>query len=334
MKRFLRASVGALGQLFFNARVPVSLTLALTNRCNQACRYCDIWNDSSDEMTTEQWESVLRDFRQLGTFRVSFTGGEALLRSDLPYLLDVSRRLGLWTSLNTNGWLLPEYWSQISRNLHMLVVSLDGPQEIHDRYCGRPGSHKRVMQSIRLARSSGIPVASITVLDDGNASYLPWILDLSRREGFLVYVQPRHHHCFVASARFQNVSPTTMRKAASTLLAFRSQGFPVGSSSSFLKGLARGAPFPSGCRDCAAGRFFATILPDGRLIPCHLTRDRAPRTSLVHCDAGKAWGGLRAPDDGPGCLIAPYQEMNLMFHGDLSSVSNALRQMIPSGPPR
>ena len=78
-------------------RIPLSVHLGLTNRCNNRCRYCDFYKrPREDEWTTEALFKVLEEMKRAGTRRVQFTGGEPMLRSDLGEVLAKARSLGFF----------------------------------------------------------------------------------------------------------------------------------------------------------------------------------------------------------------------------------------------
>jgi radical SAM protein with 4Fe4S-binding SPASM domain len=88
------------------------LDVELTERCNNDCIHCCInlpENDpaaSSRELTTTEWQDILRQAADLGMLKVRFTGGEPLLRGDFPDLYLYARRLGLRVLLFTNARLI------------------------------------------------------------------------------------------------------------------------------------------------------------------------------------------------------------------------------------
>ncbi|HOU53434.1 MAG TPA: radical SAM protein [Myxococcota bacterium] len=316
----------ALWQWIRYRRVPLSVTFVLTNRCNQTCSYCDIRTDRSMEMSTDAWIAALQEFHSLGLVRASFSGGEVLLRADLSRILSEARSLGMTTSINTNGSLLADRWPEIAPWLDMLVLSLDGPREVHDARCGRRGSFDRVLEAIRLARRSGVPVATIFVADRDNLATLPFVMEMGAREGFFVYVQPRHASCFSVDQGLGDLDSDFLQHLGHMLERARRLGLPIGASRSFVATLLDPEQVPS-CRACAAGNFFATVLPDGELIPCHLTRREHPRDLVAQGGVEKAWRSLAHPWTGRGCLIAPYQELNRMFHLDPEAIRSALMRL-------
>ena len=88
------------------------LDIELTERCNNACRHCFINLPRADrraiekELSTVEWQGILRQASDLGALSVRFTGGEPLLRPDFSELYLFARRLGLRVKIFTNARLI------------------------------------------------------------------------------------------------------------------------------------------------------------------------------------------------------------------------------------
>lgn len=126
------------------------IILEVTGKCNMRCRYC-IYNDhyiyqrsfNKKDMTKDIAKKAIDYINEHGSENVSITfyGGEPLINFDLikwsiEYALSIIKNKKITFSLTTNLTLITDeiadYLSSIP-NL-FLVVSLDGPKEIHDSY--------------------------------------------------------------------------------------------------------------------------------------------------------------------------------------------------------
>lgn len=110
-----------------------SLRISVTDRCNLRCHYCMpeaeyVWLPRASLLSFEEIGRLARLFASLGAARVRLTGGEPLLRRDLPELV---RRLHAQPdvgdlALTTNGLLLPRFATALrAAGLGRLTVSLD-----------------------------------------------------------------------------------------------------------------------------------------------------------------------------------------------------------------
>ena len=93
-----------------NAPRPYALLAEVTYRCPLHCPYCSnpakLRNDR--ELTTDEWRRVLHEAAELGVLQVGFSGGEPLVRQDLPELIQSARATKLYTNLITSGVGLDE----------------------------------------------------------------------------------------------------------------------------------------------------------------------------------------------------------------------------------
>ena len=313
--------------------LPFSITFILTHRCNFRCDYCDIPDAAGDELTASELTAAIDELHGAGMARASFSGGEALLRPDAIEIIRHARQRGLSTSLNTNGWLAGERLDELAAVLDLLVLSLDGPEPIHDLVRRRRGSYARVLQLVDGARARGLPVATITVLSAANLEVVDEVLGLAREHGFWAYFQPAYSDCFDHRRGLDPaLGPRLYADLAHRLGEARRAGLPVGASPGYLDRLARG-PIFGDCGSCHAGRYFATVMPDGVMVPCHLSSTDHVYPNGRAIGFARAFAELPRPAPGPGCAISPYQESDLIFHLDPRAIAAALLRLRAPRPP-
>ena len=104
----------------------------VTRRCNLHCAHC--YTDSFDrdyegELTTEEAKAVIDDLAAFGAPVILFSGGEPLLRPDLPELVERAQSRGIRSVISTNGTLLIHAVAQELKDLGVsyVGVSIDGP---------------------------------------------------------------------------------------------------------------------------------------------------------------------------------------------------------------
>jgi MoaA/NifB/PqqE/SkfB family radical SAM enzyme len=116
-------------------------------------------------LTTVDLKSVIDAAKRLGVLEVIFSGGEPLLRPDMPELVRYAHDAGLLIRLNTNGLLLTrECAAELRRaGVTQCAVSIDDANpEIHDRLRGLPGLHKKATEGVRILREFNIPCQILT----------------------------------------------------------------------------------------------------------------------------------------------------------------------------
>lgn len=309
--------------------LPYSITFILTHRCNFQCDYCDIPAAAAEEMSTEEFRGAIDELAAAGMARASFSGGEALIRADALDIIEHAHGRGLLTSLNTNGWFTLRHIHKLARVLNMLVLSLDGPENAHDLVRKKRGSYARVIDAIEQARSLGLAVATITVLSHANLHVIDDVLKLADQYGFWAYFQPAYSDCFTHTNGLDPVINTiVLENLAADLRKRQADGHNVGASPAFLDRLGRGPQFGD-CAACTAGRYFATVMPDGSVVPCHLVSREHKYPNGRSMGFAKAFEMLPHPAYGPGCAISPYQESDLIFSMDAQAIRAAFIRLLP-----
>lgn len=172
--------------------LPVLSELALTYRCNLACRFCYascgcIRNDLFSEMTTGQVKTVIGIIREEAAVpSISFTGGEPCLRKDLTEIVRFAKSLDMWTNLITNGTLIDSALAKDLKDagLDSGQVSLEAADPgLHDRITGGPGSYWKTLKGIENLRKAGIRVHTNTTISGLNKNYLIELVGLVKELG-------------------------------------------------------------------------------------------------------------------------------------------------------
>lgn len=156
------------------------LRISVTDRCSFRCPYCmprEVFGPSypflrdPQLMTTEEIVRIARAFVELGVAKIRLTGGEPLLRADLP---EIVRRLKTDlrvpdVAVTTNGWLLEKYAPALrAAGLDRLNVSLDAlDPAISGRMNGLGFPPDRVLRAIDTAVALGLPVKINMVVQRG-----------------------------------------------------------------------------------------------------------------------------------------------------------------------
>jgi len=136
-----------------------NLRVSVTDRCNLRCSYCMpepeyVWLPREDILQFEELERLVDVFLDLGVDKVRLTGGEPLLRRELPALVGrlASRPRIRDLALTTNGVLLADHASPLrAAGLHRLTVSLDTLQPARFRDLTRSNDLPRVLEGIAVA---------------------------------------------------------------------------------------------------------------------------------------------------------------------------------------
>lgn len=173
------------------------LRISVTDRCNFRCTYCmpkEVFGAGypflrdPQLMSLTELTAIVRAFCHLGVEKVRLTGGEPLLRSDVPDLIRaLKQELGLKdVALTTNGWLLEKLAPALSAaGLNRLNVSVDSLDDVTaGKLNGLGFSMSRVLRGIDAAAALGIPVKINCVVQRGiNDHELPALCEYFRARG-------------------------------------------------------------------------------------------------------------------------------------------------------
>ncbi|HXC50013.1 MAG TPA: radical SAM protein [Candidatus Limnocylindrales bacterium] len=157
----------------------VGANLFVTQRCNLRCIYCSSPLRRTPELTTAQWTGIIGELAGLGCRRLTFLGGEPLLRADLAELIASARSHGMSTVVTSNGLLVPHRIDSL-REVDTLVLSLDAPGPANDDVRGK-GVFAAVESAIEAARVHHLPVKLNAVLSAVTAPHLDELLAFTER---------------------------------------------------------------------------------------------------------------------------------------------------------
>ena len=252
-----------------------SLRVSVTDRCNLRCRYCMpeqdyVWLPKQSILTFEEIARLVGIFTSLGVDKVRLTGGEPLLRHDLPTLTAMlASNPGVRDlALTTNGVLLAKQAAALKQaGLGRVTVSLDTLRTDRMRELARTDRHGDVIEGIRAARTAGLPLKLNTVVIRGvNEDELIDLVEFARAHEaevrFIEYmdvggatgwsaeqVVSQREILEVLSARYGAITPVTTQDPSAPAERFR---LPDGTTFGIVASTT--VPF---CRACDRSRLTA-----------------------------------------------------------------------------
>lgn len=155
-------------------RVPI-LILFPHERCNCRCLMCDIWKTTGrNQLSPDEVRSWSAEWRRFGVRRVVLSGGEPLLHPGFVPVCEALRDAGVRTTLLSTGLLLERNASDVARLVDDVIVSLDGPREIHDAIRRVPGAFDRLADGVKALADAapGLPVSARSTVQRANAPHL------------------------------------------------------------------------------------------------------------------------------------------------------------------
>ena len=233
----------------------------VTLRCNATCEFCQIWHNPEHQEIGEAGNlsgEILAGLKKEGVKDLKITGGEPLLREDLPEILKTAKELGFQIELTTNGILYAEKSRALNKLADKIFFSLDYPiAGEHDRSRGTECFHL-VMQNIKLAQSLGEKAIINFTLTRDSVRFLPEMIDLAERLKVGINLNPVYS--FFGTQGFERNTFSYIRYFARGKRAFLNLAM-----FEFLKSGGNRVFLPR----CRASETVITLLPDGRRVsPC------------------------------------------------------------------
>lgn len=171
------------------AAPPMVVNVLITSRCNMKCAMCsatDLRERNYREMSPDD---LARIARQARAFRPSFFmgGGEPFARDDIVELIAAVKEQGHPLGVVTNGLRLDEDRGRRLQEVGLdhLMVSLHGPEAVHDTITGVPGAFRRVTENLEaFCRIKGPTRVMLNfVLSTDNVEHMSDLVDLGKKIG-------------------------------------------------------------------------------------------------------------------------------------------------------
>ncbi|WP_455363647.1 radical SAM protein [[Eubacterium] cellulosolvens] len=166
---------------------PSTVDIFLTRACNLKCSHCFSQGGRplKDELSFEEWISVLNQLEDLGVLQLRLNGGEPFMRRRIHDILSYLKDIRCFKVIITNGTMLDE------KAIDALVdsditptVSLDGPTaRVHDDFRGIPGAFERTMRGLRLLQQKRVKYGINTCVHSGNIAQIEDMIQLAIKLG-------------------------------------------------------------------------------------------------------------------------------------------------------
>ncbi|MBF7687124.1 pyrroloquinoline quinone biosynthesis protein PqqE [Acinetobacter rathckeae] len=260
--------------------LPLWLLAELTYRCPLQCPYCSNpleFASMQNELTTAQWFDVFKDARQMGAVQLGFSGGEPLVRQDLPQLIKYAHDLGFYTNLITSGLgLNEEKIAQFQQaGLDHIQVSFQASDPvINDMLAGSKKAFEKKKQIAKLVKKYEYPMVLNFVIHRHNIDQIEEIIQLCiELEADTVELAICQFYGWAYLNR-QGLLPTKaqLERAERITNEYRAK---LKAANNPCKLIFVVPDYyeerPKACMN-GWGSIFLTITPDGTALPCHAAR--------------------------------------------------------------
>jgi len=155
----------------------------ITKRCNLKCIHCYAHADDSfseNELSTKDGKALLDDLADFGVPVVLFSGGEPLVRKDLPELASYAVEKKMRAVISTNGTLITKDMAKILKEIGLSYVgiSIDGTEKVNDKFRGVQNAFKNAMNGIRNCQDAGIKTGLRFTINKYNANEITAIFNI------------------------------------------------------------------------------------------------------------------------------------------------------------
>ncbi|GHE05565.1 pyrroloquinoline quinone biosynthesis protein PqqE [Streptomyces alanosinicus] len=251
---------------------PWALLAELTHACPLRCGYCSNPVEligRSAELSTDQWSDVFRQAGALGVVHTHLSGGEPLLRRDLPALVAAADGAGLYTQLVTSGVGLGErrLAELTGAGLRSVQLSVQHADPAAAEHIAGARSFAAKERAARLVREAGLPLGLNAVLHRGNLDDLDALVRLALDWGAdRIELANTQYHGWAARNRAALLpTPAQVERARARATRWRERlgGTPE---------LVWVAPdlVDATAKPCMGGwgAVSLTVAPDGTVLPC------------------------------------------------------------------
>jgi radical SAM protein with 4Fe4S-binding SPASM domain len=291
--------------------------------CNLKCEMCNHWRETrKPPVTPERLKEVITELAEMGTQKIHISGGEPMLRPQIPDFVELASSLGIKVTMTTNGTLITKEKAKrlVEAGLRGVNLSIDSPiRKMHEKIRGVEGAFKATVKAVELFRrykhKGKLTIRINTVVSRTNYETLATLPDLAHELGADgINLIPVDDHCGeILSMRRKDIAkfneeiaPRIAERALELgLIISDEDAFPFGRDESEVR-LGRVGRYAFGFYDkhpCYAPWTHSLIDFNGNVYVCCMTREKiSPLGNIVHQSFREIWDG------------ASYRRIRLNMH--------------------
>ncbi len=295
---------------------PFVLSHGVNARCNMRCKFCEYWKKTGEEPTREEIFKLLDDAREFGIGVYNAWTVEPLLRKDLPKIMAHAKRIGLITSMVTNGKLLYERAEELG-DVDYLSVSVDGVESYKEirkmDFETLLKGLKRAIEVRKLQKKKN-PILMNCVLTGKNLDDIETLILLAKKLRVKVSFEPVHEFPGISEEIWNEIGIRDMEKFRNTvdrIIELKKQRYPIINSITYLK-MVRDEEMDYRCR---ASGIIMNVTHDGTLETCRVQNE--PLGNVIWDGFQSVWENSEEHrkeivKNCQGCLFFGYTENSLM----------------------
>jgi len=327
---------------------PLDVICEISYLCNLECPTCFRWTSKPDEheLTAEEWKGVLTKLKAwLGTFNLTFSGGEPFLRKDILEIFNFASENSIVTQVVSNGSFIDKALARkiIASGLDGLTLSLNSMiPEIHNKTRGTNGAFNEVMAAIdNLQDRRGMRLSLSTTIVKDSISGLIDVIEFAKAKGIYgVNMSPimpattlpifnKDGEAKKSSIGtpyrdlLRNKEDVQIDEVFDRLIAMKEQGYPILNSEGHLKEIAKYLKDPTNPelleKVCQTGVKNFNIDPFGNVRLCsimeivgNITKD-SPAEIWRSANAAHQRETVRTCDKGCRLLFCNFKQLDFKY---------------------
>lgn len=255
---------------------PLWLLAELTYRCPLHCVFCYNpvdYASNLNELSTDQWISVMRQAREMGAAQLGFSGGEPLLRDDLEVLVAEGRQLGFYTNLITSGVGLKRERLAALREAgldHIQLSFQDSTREMND-FLTHTKTFDLKSRVAAMIREFEYPMVLNVVLHRYNLDHIERIIEMADKMGveYLELANTQYYGWGLINREQLLPDRAQLQRAEASVARYREK---IGNRMRILFVVPDYfEKRPKACMN-GWGSVFLAVSADGSALPCHAAK--------------------------------------------------------------
>ncbi|MDD4748587.1 MAG: radical SAM protein [Methanosarcinaceae archaeon] len=294
---------------------PFVLSHGINAHCNMRCAFCEYWKDTGPEPSRKEVFKLLDEAKKFGIGVYNAWTTEPLLRKDLPEIMAYAKKLGLITSMVTNGKLLFNRAEEL-KDVDYLSVSVDG---IKNYEAIRNMKFETLLKGIKQAQNirekqKKAPLLLNCVLSGKNLDEIEALIELAKKLHVKISFEPLHEFPGIEKATWAELGirdEVKFRKVVDRIIELKKAGYPIINSKTYLR-LVRNRDMNYKCR---ASEVIINVTSDGKAETCRVQHE--PLGNVMQAGFEKVWEASakqreKIVENCEGCLFFGYTENSLM----------------------
>lgn len=233
---------------------PIQILINVTKRCNARCLMCDLWLKNKptkdEELSIKEWSDFLLDLKLwLGSYFVTFNGGEPFLKEDFLELLRFCKDNQIKTHVITNGIVFNRNYCDLilEAGLNSITFSLDSRSpQIHDKFRNVVGTHEKIIEAIKYLKKTKIFITILCIIMKDNykdlTNFTNWVLamgvdrlDFQPIENNLVSEERTNYAALRTNPFWQLDNLGMLEREFKNLLGLKKNGYSIKKRKDYFK---------------------------------------------------------------------------------------------------